>query len=180
MTVACLKAMLGHPVAFHAILARICDSATAGLMLSQALYWSRIKEDGDGWFFKSQGQWEEETCLSRWEQETARKRLRNLGFWDEELRGVPATLYFRIDLEKLAQAIEQHVNRDKRSLAESAKPDWQTAPNKDRGNRPTSAAERAQPYKDHRLPKTSPKSAPLDVTSAEGLAQLLLEGDGDV
>jgi hypothetical protein len=158
MTVAYLKAMLGHPVAFHAILGRICNRATAGLMLSQALYWSRITEDEDGWFYKSQRQWEEETCLSRREQETARKRLHNLGFWDEKLRGVPATLYFKVDLEKLAQAIEQYVNCDKPRFAESAKPDWRKTPSKNGGKCRTSEAESAELYKEERLPKTTKKN----------------------
>nr|MDQ3828913.1 hypothetical protein [Candidatus Tectomicrobia bacterium] len=59
----------------------------------------------DGWFYKTQPEWEDETGMGRSEQETARKHLRRTPFWQETRRGVPAKLYFRIDLERLAEAL---------------------------------------------------------------------------
>lgn len=73
-------------------------------MLSQALYWTPRAKDPDGWFWKTQDEWFEETMLSRKEQETARRRLKELGngsVWHEQLRGVPAKLFYRIDLDAL-------------------------------------------------------------------------------
>jgi hypothetical protein len=114
-----IKKLSDRPIAFHRIYAKISGGITSGLMLSQAMYWSSRTNDSDGWFYKTADEWEEETALSRREQETARMRLRNAGFWEEKLRGVPAKLHFRIDQNKLIS-----------SLAESAKLDLPVTPNK--------------------------------------------------
>jgi hypothetical protein len=101
--------LLDRPIAFHRVFVELTGSVTAGLMLSQGLYWTRIKRrddpGSDGWFYKTQAEWEEETGMGRSEQETARKHLRHTPFWQEQRRGVPAKLYFRIDLERLAEAL---------------------------------------------------------------------------
>jgi hypothetical protein len=99
--------LLDRPIAFHRIFATLAGSATAGLMLSQAFYWSRRTKDSGGWFYKTQAEWEEETALGRSEQETARKRLRRTSFWQEKRCGLPAKLYFRIDLAELERAVFQ-------------------------------------------------------------------------
>ncbi len=70
-------------------------------MLSQAIYWTPRTKDPEGWFYKSQKEWEEETGLTRSEQEIARKQLKQTGFWQEKLKGVPATLYYCVDCEIL-------------------------------------------------------------------------------
>ena len=114
-----IKKLCDRPIAFHRVYAKISGGITSGLMLSQAMYWSTRTNDSEGWFYKTADEWEEETALSRREQETARMRLRNTGFWEEKLRGVPARLHFRIDLDKLIS-----------SLAESAKLDSRDTPNK--------------------------------------------------
>lgn len=95
-----LKGMLRPPIAYHRCLADICGSVTAGLMLSQMLYWSDKGEDG--WFWKTGEEWERETGLTRTEQENARKRLRDLKFVIEDRRGVPARLYFKLDESQIA------------------------------------------------------------------------------
>jgi hypothetical protein len=72
-------------------------------MLSQAWYWSNNKaaKARGGWFYKSQEDWEEETGLTRREQETARRKLKERGLLEEKLAGVPATLHFRVNVEAL-------------------------------------------------------------------------------
>lgn len=100
--------LLDRPIAFHRSFVTLTGSVTAALMLSQAVYWARRTTDPEGWFYKTQEEWEEETGLSRSEQEGARKCLRALGFWHEERRGVPARLYFRIDTEVLANKIAEN------------------------------------------------------------------------
>jgi hypothetical protein len=93
--------LLDRPIAFHRCLVEPAGSVNAALMLSQALYWSKRTKDPHGWFYKTRDEWEEETGLSRWEQESARKLLRASGFWFEQLRGVPATTHYRVGLNKL-------------------------------------------------------------------------------
>lgn len=114
-----IKKLSDRPIAFHRVYATISGGITSGLMLSQGMYWSSRTTDPEGWFYKTAEEWEEETALSRREQETARIRLRNTGFWEEKLRGVPAKLHYRIDQNKLFS-----------SLAENAKQVSRETPNK--------------------------------------------------
>lgn len=134
-----IKATLSRPVAFHAVLGKVCGSATAGLMLSQAIYWSERTNDQNGWFYKTQAEWEEEICLSRWEQETARKRLRERGLLAEQLRGNPARLYYRVEIEAVARAVAQYAEKPQTSLRDARKRqapalDCGKTANKDAGN----------------------------------------------
>lgn len=92
--------LLDRPIAFNPAFKKITGSTVAALMLSQAWYWAKRTNDEKGWFFKTQAEWEEETGLTRSEQETARKILRGLGILEDELRGIPATLYYRVNRGK--------------------------------------------------------------------------------
>ncbi len=125
MSGSAIRALLTRPVAFHPMLARLCGSVTAGLMLSQALYWTdvqeRTKPEAGGWFYKKQNEWTDETCLTRTEQQTARKKLIELGFLEEERRDLPAKMYFRVILERVCEAIESYGDRRTASLQESCK-----------------------------------------------------------
>lgn len=92
--------ILDRPIAFHRCFVTLTGSVNAALMLSQAIYWQKRNQD-EAWWFQSREKWEDETGLSRDEQETARKKLRKLSFWKEDLRGVPAKLYYHVDLDSL-------------------------------------------------------------------------------
>lgn len=96
-----LDDFLDRPIAFNPAFKKITGSTVAALMLSQAWYWSKRTSDEDGWFYKTQAEWEDETGLTRTEYETARRKLKDLGVMEEDLRGVPATLYYRIDKYKI-------------------------------------------------------------------------------
>ena len=97
------------PVSFHRCLVPVTGSVTAALMLSQAIWSSQTSEPGaDGWFFKSRDEWEDETGLSRWEQETARRVLRDGGFLEERRVGMPAKLCFRVRPDQVLRALQRH------------------------------------------------------------------------
>jgi hypothetical protein len=53
--------------------------------------------------YKTTEEWEEETGLSRSEQETARKHLKR--FMEVDLRGIPATLYYRLNKQEIYSAL---------------------------------------------------------------------------
>ena len=65
--------LLGPAVAYHRTLAGIGGGVHAGLLLSRALYLTRLqtKRQLDGWVCRSATQWTEEIGLTRREQETA-------------------------------------------------------------------------------------------------------------
>jgi hypothetical protein len=111
--VALTVSLLGRDVlAFHPALTRVTGSITAGLMLSQSLYWTRVlmeqQRQPNEWFWKTHRDWETEIALSKHEQITARKRLSALPFWHEQRRGTHGRMHFRVDLDALAT----HLDRD--------------------------------------------------------------------
>lgn len=104
--------LLDRPIAFHRCFVDLTGSITAALFLSQAVYWQRrVPEDRAGWWFKSQTEWTEEIGLSRREQETARLRLKQIGVLQEERRGVPAKLWYRIDEDTLSVLLRDLASR---------------------------------------------------------------------
>jgi hypothetical protein len=94
----------GRTVAYYPAMVKLTKSVTAAVLLSQFMYWREKEWDADGWLYKTQPEISEETGLSRKEQETARKRLRELGILEEEKRGVPARLFYRINLKAFHRA----------------------------------------------------------------------------
>lgn len=145
--------LLDRPIAYHRVLAEIAGSASGGVFLSQAIYWARRATLPDGWFYKTSDQWFEETYLSRREQETVRRRLTAINILQEEKRGVPAKLHYRVNESELERYVLQrydtqgHTGRQgavQTRLAESAKLDWRKAPNKDGGKRQTNTETTAE------------------------------------
>lgn len=96
-----------RPVAFYPDFAAIGGSVTAGVLLSQLFYWKDKETDPDGWIYKTQKHWKDEICLSRPEQETARRKLREAGILQEKLKGNPAKLYYRIDFDAMIAALSK-------------------------------------------------------------------------
>lgn len=112
-----VETLFDRPIAFHRVFAELTNSITAGLMLSQAVYWSKRTKDAEGWFYKKQFEWFDETFLTRREQDTARATLRGQQrtdakgkllppFWFEERRGLPAKIFYRVDFDTLLLHLE--------------------------------------------------------------------------
>ena len=96
-----IVAILGSPVAYYAAFAKVLGGVEAGIFASQFFYWYGKGHDPQGWMYKTQSAIEDETGLTRRNQETARKKLRNLGVLEETHAGMPAKLYYRINLDIL-------------------------------------------------------------------------------
>ena len=103
---------LDRPIAFQRVFVALGAGITGALLLSQAVYWSRRSGDDTGWFFKTQVEWEEETGLTRREQEGARSRLQSMGLLREERRGIPAKLFYRVDFEALQTSLDECAKQD--------------------------------------------------------------------
>jgi hypothetical protein len=104
--------MLDRPIAYQRCFVTISKSVTAAVMLSQAIYWAKRTADADKWFYKSQNEWEEETGLTRSEQETARKKLALIGVLEEKKQGLPCRLYFRVNTKNLYSRLIESTNQD--------------------------------------------------------------------
>jgi len=120
-----------RPIAYHAVLAKAVGSANAGVFLSQFLYWTPRAHDKDGWIYKTQHDIYEETALTRYEQEGARKKLRLAGIASpkidpnnkqvldedkgvllEKRAGVPSRLYFRVNMAALMRLLDTNSDND--------------------------------------------------------------------
>jgi hypothetical protein len=101
-------------VTYFPVLTKVCDNPKAALMLGHAIYLTRnmLSDEASrqGWFWKSQEEWFKSTGLSLREQASARDCLLALGFIEERRAGMPARLYFRINLETLGRALAVEVN----------------------------------------------------------------------
>jgi len=94
-----------RPIAFHPALARAFGGINEALFFQQIAYWSDKGADPE-WIYKSQVELEEETCLSSYQQKQARDRLKRLGVLEDDRRGVPARLYYRIAWDALFRLLE--------------------------------------------------------------------------
>lgn len=92
---------LGQPVAYYPKLVKITGGVLANLFLCQMYYWQGKQDDPTGWIYKTQAEIEAETGLSRTEQETARRLLRQRGLIKERYKGLPRRLEFWLDEEEL-------------------------------------------------------------------------------
>lgn len=98
------------PVAFNPALARLVKSATAGLLMSQLLYWWD-KGCKKGCIFKTITEFEKETCLTRSEQDTAIRKWKKLGVLRVENHGVPRKRHFYLNTEKLIKFLEDEAEK---------------------------------------------------------------------
>jgi len=84
-------------VAYRVDFAKCFGGMHAGLFLSQLFYWSdKGKTD---WIYKTQAEWLEEIGMTRYEQETARKRLKESEVIEEDFKGSPPKLHYRINYD---------------------------------------------------------------------------------
>lgn len=127
-----MNLLADRPIAYHPDIARVAGGVKAGIFLSQLLYWSDKGKRGDGYIWKTQEDWEDETALTRREQESARKILKSKGLIEEKLQGIPAKLYYKINTDILYDLLDTLYVQA--SMHESAIQDATEAPNSDAPN----------------------------------------------
>ncbi|WP_180068289.1 DNA-binding protein [Acinetobacter sp. YH16038] len=103
-----IEAMNDQPIAFNKHYVFLGCGVNGALMLSQLVYWTSRTKDTDGWIYKDHHEWTLETGLTRKEQHTARKALKELGFISEKKKGVPPRVYFRVERENLYKALIEY------------------------------------------------------------------------
>ena len=103
-----IEAMNDQPIAFNKHYVFVGCGINGALMLSQLVYWTSRTKDNDGWIFKTHYDWTMETGLTRREQDTARKTLKELGFLSEKKVGVPRRVFFKVERENLYKALIEY------------------------------------------------------------------------
>ena len=115
LTAELLLEVFDIPVTFHRCLVPVAGGVTAALMLSQAIWITQTLDPASGgWFMCSQEQWTQETGLTRWEQETARRALRRAGLLEERRVGMPAKLWFRVCADVVLRTLQASVGQGRR------------------------------------------------------------------
>ncbi|MCT8705093.1 DNA replication protein [Glaesserella parasuis] len=90
---------LGQPIAYYPQLAKPLGGVTAAILFGQLFFWLDKTSNPLG-VYKTQAELEQETGLSRREQETARKKLVELGILVETHKRLEHRIYFKLDLVK--------------------------------------------------------------------------------
>lgn len=123
-----IASLLARPIAFQVVFARVAGGAANGVFLSQLWHWHDKGWDTDGWIYKTQDDWEDETCLTRYEQESARKALRAKGLLEEKRQGLPAKLYYRLNQSALFDAIKALPEKSPSEIRRERQQEWGKTP----------------------------------------------------
>jgi hypothetical protein len=103
---AMLLDIFDEPIVFQRAYVSLTGSAVAALFLSYAIYTTdRLPKDAEGWFRKTGDEWKAETGLTRFEQQTARRILRELDVLIERRAGLPAELWFKIRIDRILELL---------------------------------------------------------------------------
>ncbi len=78
----------------------------AGVYVRQLVFWDGKGMDPEGWIYKSEDEMEAEIGLGRHAQRKARAALEKHDVLETQRRGLPCRLFYRVNLEKLAELLE--------------------------------------------------------------------------
>ncbi len=95
-----IKINLQKPIAFFPQLAKALGGIEEAIYIQQLYYWSDKGKRSDGYIYKSKKEWEEETTLSRYQQDRIRKKLEKQGIIETKLikaNGSPTIHYKMIE-----------------------------------------------------------------------------------
>ncbi len=84
------------------------------MMLNQLLYWSPRASRACDAIYKTDQEWQEELCLSRYAVRKAREQLEAMGFLSTEVRrarGAP-TVHYQLDYERLVDCWSDWLKSD--------------------------------------------------------------------
>lgn len=137
-----LMQLLDRPIAYQPSFIVLGAGVTGAVLLSQLVYWHNRM---DGWFYKTQAEITAETGLTRYEQEGARKKLIAAGVLEEERRGVPAKLFFRINEQALEARLLQIAENQQSSMRKTSRQECEKPADKNAENQQPSLQETSKP-----------------------------------
>lgn len=85
------------------VIRHLKGDANAALLVCHLNFLSEAHAGEDGWFWRTQSQIEQWTGMSEGVQLRARKRLESVGLLETALRGVPARVYYRVNVAALME-----------------------------------------------------------------------------
>jgi hypothetical protein len=103
------KILQSSPISYRVDFARITGSVTAGLMLSQSMYWrGKSTKFDDGSFEKNSTEWEKETGMTEKQQRTARHILETRGIMSFHRGGAHGAMVCTVYPKAIYEAIKSH------------------------------------------------------------------------
>lgn len=96
------------PLTYYPDIANAVNSIEAGVYLSQLLYWTDYKRNPNGWIYKTQQEWSQETGMSVKDLSKARNRLKKLNILEEQKNKETKLIYIRINFDNLYQTIKTY------------------------------------------------------------------------
>jgi len=112
-----LKALHQRPIAYYPFYRTLTGSTTAGILLSQLMYWFSKKEK----IFKTDKDISEETLLTKKELENAKKIIKKLDFITVSREGIPAKTYYKIDMEMFKKTLNDYSEKGETSDNQTGK-----------------------------------------------------------
>ncbi len=111
-----LKALHLKPIAYYPIYLIIAGSISAGVALSQLMYWFGT---GRKKIYKTDRELQAETGLTDNEMRSVKKKLRVLEFLTLSREGVPARTYYELDWDRYYVSLVKFTNQDSDNSANS-------------------------------------------------------------
>jgi hypothetical protein len=106
---------VGMPLFYFPELNRIFGNLETAIFVGLLFKLYNYESNDEGWIYKTQKEIERETGLNRHQQEKARKTLKKYKVLEEQRRGTPAKLYYKINwdlLDKIISYYEPIENED--------------------------------------------------------------------
>jgi hypothetical protein len=91
------------PIVYNRVYSKITGSVTAGLLLSQLVYWAKTMDYKE--FYKTDKEFSEELGMGLYELRGAKKKLKELKLVNIEVKNVPAKTYYKVDVDEIIALI---------------------------------------------------------------------------
>ena len=103
--------IIGKPIAYYPQLAKPLGGVNASLLFGHFFYW-KDKGHSELGVYRTADEIEVETGLSRDEQRTARRKLRERGVLIETEKRIEHRIYYKLDLDRFDEIISQSGSGD--------------------------------------------------------------------
>ncbi len=110
-----LKELNQRPITYYPLYAKLTGSTTAGILLSQLMYWFSKKDK----IFKTDIELLEETMLTTNELRGAKQKLKNVDFIKITREGTPAKTFYKINWQEYERALLKFLKNKEKTTSEN-------------------------------------------------------------
>ena len=110
-----LKELNQRPIAYYPLYTKLTGSTTAGILLSQLMYWFSKKDK----IFKTDAEILEETMLTKNELRGAKLKLKNVSFIKITREGTPAKTFYKIDWQEYEKTLLKFTKNKEKTTSEN-------------------------------------------------------------